>query len=369
MDATNRLASKYIAVDLNDTGKKLLSDYTSVEPTYKDKTYTAVESRELIEYGVINGKDSVTYSLKLWMDESVTIEDDAMNKSFLSKVSVVASQETFKPLLARYIVDLSRADTDELIFDDETADHNTRYIGANPNNYLCFDKDCTNGYWRVIGVMNNVETEEHGNQSLVKIIRAESIGNNKWDDNNVNDWTTSTLQENLNSGDWWTNNLADYDSLLETVTWNLGGYSTASEVLTRNWYIYERGTTVYSGRLTTWPGKVGLMYPSDYGYATSGGSTTDRNSCLLTALARWSNTDPDVNDCKNNDYLYLKSWEWTLTPYSGYSYSVFCVISTGYVRSNDVSDSIAVRPVGYLRSNTVILSGNGTKKTPWIIGA
>jgi hypothetical protein len=308
------------------------------------------------------------------MDESVTVDDDAMNKSFVSKVNIVASLGKFNPLLATTITDLARTDTTNLVYDDGTIDHNTRYIGANPNNYLCFDRNCTNGKWRVIGVMNNIETEERGTQSLVKIIKANSIGSYAWDTNNVNDWTTSTLQENLNSGDWWTKNLADYDDLLETVTWNLGGTNT-NALVASSFYNIERGTATYSGRPTTWSGKIGLMYPSDYGFATSGGTTTDRATCLATNLDSWALTNPDVSDCKNNDYLYLKSFEWTLTPGSDYSYSVFFVYSSGILKSYAnyygfyVMHLGEVLPSGYLRSSTVILSGNGTKETPWIIGA
>jgi hypothetical protein len=302
------------------------------------------------------------------MDESVTVDDDAMNKSFVSKVNIVASLGKFNPLLATTITDLARTDTTNLVYDDGTIDHNTRYIGANPNNYLCFDRNCTNGKWRVIGVMNNIETEERGTQSLVKIIKANSIGSYAWDTNNVNDWTTSTLQENLNSGDWWTKNLADYDDLLETVTWNLGGTNT-NALVASSFYNIERGTATYSGRPTTWSGKIGLMYPSDYGFATSGGTTTDRATCLATNLGSWNGSD--VSNCKNNDYLYLKSIEWTLTPNFANSVFVFYVNSAGRVYGNDyyAAHSYAVRPVGYLRSSAVILSGNGTSSSPWIIGA
>jgi hypothetical protein len=290
-----------------------------------------------------------------------------MNKSFVSKVNVVASLGKFNPLLATTIVDLSKSDTTNLVYDDGTIDHNTRYIGADPNNYLCFDRNCTNGKWRIIGVMNNIKTEERGTQSLVKIIKATSIGGTAWDSSNVNDWTTSSLQVNLNSGDWWTKNLADYDDLLETVTWNLGGTNT-NALVAGEFYNIERGTTVYSGRPTTWSGKIGLMYPSDYGYATSGGTTTDRAACLATTLGRWTSTDPDVSDCKNNDYLYLKSYEWTLTPYSGSSDYVFGVYSLGFVGYSAATASYAVRPVGFLKSSTEILSGNGTSSSPWIVG-
>jgi hypothetical protein len=213
--------------------------------------------------------------------------------------------------------------------------------------------------------MNNIETEERGTQSLVKIIRANSIGSNVWNSNGTNDWTTSTLQANLNSGEWWANNLVDYDDLLETVTWNLGG-TNATALVASSVYNLERGTTVYSDHEKTWSGKIGLMYPSDYGFATSGGSTTDRTTCLATALSKWGGTD--VSDCTNNDYLYSSKNEWTLTPYSDSSVRMFYVDSTGFINNGfSVSRSFAARPVGFLRSSTVILSGDGTSESPWII--
>lgn len=36
----------------------------------------------------------------------------------------------------------------------------------------------------------------------------------------------------------------------------------------------------------SWKGLVGLMYPSDYGYATSGGSITNRTTCLNKSLSK-----------------------------------------------------------------------------------
>jgi hypothetical protein len=243
-------------------------------------------------------------------------------------------------ILKDKIITLAESDTTNLAY-DETTDNNLRYIGADPDNYLCFDKECTNGRWRVIGIMNNIETKEHGTQSLVKIIRADSIGNIAWDGNNVNDWTTASLQTSLNSGDGelYTTYIKNYDSLFEIVTWNLGGtasYTSSSNGLASHFYGYERGTT------------------------------TDRATCLATALYSWYVSS--VSDCKNNDYLYLKSTEWTLTPYSGNSDFVFYVYSTGIVSRNySATDSNAVRPVGYLISNTKILSGDGTSDSPWII--
>ena len=118
---------------------------------------------------------------------------------------------------------------------------------------------------------------------------------------------------------------------IESVVWNLGGtasYTSASNGLASHFYGYERGTKVYSGHAPTWTGKIGLMYPSDYGYATSGGSTTDRTACLAKEMFNWDGSG--VSDCKNNDYLYKSSYyQWTLAPNSSRAYSVFYVVAGG----------------------------------------
>ena len=154
---------------------------------------------------------------------------------------------------------------------------------------------------------------------------------------------------------------------IESVVWNLGGtanYSSASNGLASHWYGYERGTTVYSGHAPTWTGKIGLMYPSDYGYATSGGSTTDRAACLAKEMYNWDGSD--VSDCKNNDYLLKSPAEWALTPYSSGSYYVFAVAGLGYVRYGYASSGYGVRPVAFLKSNISITDvGTGTSESPF----
>ena len=155
---------------------------------------------------------------------------------------------------------------------------------------------------------------------------------------------------------------------IESVVWNLGGtasYTSASNGLASHWYGYERGTKVYSGRRTTWTGKIGLMYPSDYGYATSGGSTTDRAACLAKEMYNWS--DSGVNDCKNNDYLYKSGYfQWTLAPYSSGSNSAFDVYASGRVTRNLAYDTYGVRPVAFLKSNISITNvGTGTSESPF----
>ena len=156
---------------------------------------------------------------------------------------------------------------------------------------------------------------------------------------------------------------------IEEVVWNLGGtntYNSASNGLASHWYGYERGTTVYTGRPTTWTGKIGLMYPSDYGYATSGGTTKDRAACLAEKLYNWSSSD--FSDCKDNDYLFKSNYhQWTLAPDSTDTANVFAVSRSGFVSTRGQISfySDAVRPALFLKSNIQVDKGAGTSTDPY----
>ena len=146
--------------------------------------------------------------------------------------------------------------------------------------------------------------------------------------------------------------------------WYLCGHSIVESTSASLWYTYERGIDVYNGRPTVWTGKIGLMYPSDYGYATSGGSTTNRETCLNTVLYNWDSSS--VNDCKNNNWLYDSSnIQWTLTSHSDTSSVVFDVSSNGSVSYSNANFSRAVSPALYLNSNVKISGGEGTESSPY----
>ena len=265
---------------------------------------------------------------------------------------------------------------------DGTVDNNLRYIGANPNNYVYFNCDDYNNpsnstceLWRIIGIFNE---NSHGisGEKLIKIIRSDSLGKIAWDSADTNDWSTASLQTTLN-GDY-LNGSGSYASsgikndttrnMIANVTWKLGGSSTYKDVTPSMFYERERGTTVYSGRPTTWQGKIALMYVSDYGYATSGGATTNKDACLAKELYNWESSS--YSDCKNNDWIFNSTNQWTLTPYSITSGNVFDVNLTGYVYSNYFADdSSEVRPSVYLTSNVSISGGDGTVNSPYTLKA
>ena len=289
---------------------------------------------------------------------------------------------------------LAKGETEELKFDN-TKDNNLRYVGANPNNYVTFN----NELWRIIGVFNNIDNGSGTKETRIKLIRDESIGNYSWDNKprgtgsstssyGSNDWTDSTLKEVLNNGPYWNRTSGDCPSgrdgattscdfstnglteeakrMISAAVWNLGGSSTYNDVTASMFYERERGTTVYSGRPTEWTGKIGLMYPSDYGYATSGGSTTDREACLNKELYSWNSSS--VSDCKSNDWLYNSSnYQWTLTPNASASSSAFYVRSDGFVNSSNALTARGVFPALYLNSNVKISGGSGMESNPFVL--
>ena len=242
---------------------------------------------------------------------------------------------------------------------DATADNNLRFIGADPNNYVSFN----NELWRIIGIFNNIDNGTGTKETRLKIIRSEPYNTSiEWDSNNTNDWTQASLQKELN-GTYLNSITSPYKEMISNVKWNLGGLSSSSNIPS-SFYTSERGTRVYNGRPTEWTGKIGLMYPSDYGYATSGGSGTDRNTCLNTALFNWDSSS--VSDCKNNDWLYDGSNnQWTITPHSSYSNFVFYVRTTRNVGSDRADRSNAVSPALYLISNVKISGGSGSSSDPY----
>ena len=283
------------------------------------------------------------------------------------------------------IIEAAYGENQDILAYDETVDNNLRYIGADPNNYVyfnCADYDSpsssTCDLWRIIGVFNE---NSHGTsgEKLVKLIRSDSLGNIAWDSANTNNWSTASLQTTLNgdylngSGSYASSGIKNdtTENMIANVIWKLGGtanYDSTSNGLASHWYGYERGTTVYSGRPTTWQGKIALMYPSDYGYATSGGSTTNREACLAKELYNWDSSS--YSDCKNNDWLFNSSTnQWTLTPYSSNSSGVFRVFNTGYVYNYAARNSFGFRPSVYLTSNVSISGGDGTMNNPYTLKA
>ena len=274
-----------------------------------------------------------------------------------------------------------------------------RYEGADPNNYICLDNKtsgtCSDSslLFRIIGLFDedtsNDGTTSNGSKKLLKVIDTNNYGGTdgkKWNSAGTNNWSTASLKTELN-GTYLTTLLgtsnvnSKLSSAIANAKWHLGGANDPNyQTLTaEDIYTEERDTSaIYSGNPSSIYAKVGLMYPSDYGYATVGGTTTDKSSC--PAIYNWSDTL--YSDCKNNDWLFTSqksSWgsnknEWLLSPYSSNSWCAARLYMEGSVifyGSYDVnSHSFAVRPTFYLDSSIlkIVGTGDGSSTNPYRIG-
>ena len=286
-----------------------------------------------------------------------------------------------------------------------------RYYGPSPNNYICLDMEgqstCADKHlYRIIGSIY----EENESTNRLKVIKATPLTDGttsvfSWDNKNIagakagkNLWATitsgnysnsltngCTLMQLLNSGAWWNGESGEYynddnpnapavtvnftnyklsdkaKSYITTSRYYLGGYNYNNDFpLTNEMYGYERGTLRYkTDRPLYWEGIVGLMYPSDYGYASG-------NTCIMNI--KLNNYD---GECKNKDWLWMNNssnysngFEWLI---SSLGEVVFTALSSGSVETFYVKKGASVRPTFYLTSTTSIISGTGSIDDPYLI--
>ena len=334
------------------------------------------------DFPAILNDQTITFNLIIQFPDNNENQDSEKGKTFNGKI--VINQN---PTLSDYISKLDL--TKNVLEVDKTKDENLRYVGANPKNYLKFNDD---EIWRIVGVFNNITTiDELGNEkkeSLVKIVRNDSLGDYSLDSSEsstnsgygVNEWSQADLMTELNTDYinpnpasettlWFNgsnnakNGSYNYDKNIKSksidkiakVRWNLGGYNTSS-ASALNMYNAERGTLHVSNpsdgiiRKDYWDGKIALIYPSDYGYAST--NTTCRGNL--------GSTDSNNNVyCKNENWLFNSAYQWTLSPYSGVADIVFLVLSGGRVYYYNASGPRGVRPALFLKSNVVIAGGTG----------
>ena len=326
---------------------------------------------------------------------------------------------------------LAKALEGTILEEDGTEDHNMRYIGVNPRNYVYFNCDDNSNptaetceLWRIIGVMNNIDDGTGNKETRIKLIRNESIGSYSWDTSDsainngygVNEWSQADVMKLLNPGYddesvggslYWNrtagtcynganngSSSCDFSNiglsseaklLIGEAIWNTGSVEkktswSASDGLSSHFYKYERSSNVGDAcrdmcancrgcndtikRNITWTGYVGLMYSSDYGYATSGGTT-----CSNSALPNWTKEGKTI--CYNNDWLYKSGFiQWTMTPasYTNAAYYGVTIQNNGWVRTEATMNvPNYIFPTLYLKSNVQIMGGEGTQIEPFVI--
>ena len=276
-------------------------------------------------------------------------------KSFNAKL--IIQQEEQKPTLSEYVISqYTGTQGDNALyyhnstFTNGAGDNSYRYAGASDsvNNYICLGSAATPcpdaNLFRIIGVF--------GDQT--KVIRAKSVGNKQWHTSNDNTWSSSSLNAYLN-GEYLTS-LGTLAAKIATTTWKAGGgaYANISQSVPKTAYQYEVGSSASS---TTVDKKIGLMYVSDYYYSASPSAWT---------LVGFNSSDETKDYCAatSTNWLYLSSFEWTISRLSDDTFNAFAVYNTGRVNNNFVTNSNAVRPSFNLESSVKYVSGSGSMSDP-----
>ena len=272
-------------------------------------------------------------------------------------------------------------------------DNSYRYSGANPNNYVCFGPGAENegicandNLYRIIGIFDD---DKDGNYQIKLIksdyVTSDMLGTDERDyvgaysfttsnykgsmetstiaayswnyDTSVseygsNNWITSEFNTiNLNTNYW--NYLGTtWQNLITPTTWHLGAMTSSSNTA-KVFYDGERNNAGYGSNSITHTDEIGLMYPSDYGYAAS-------PDAWVTNLNSYNNSI-----ITSNNWMYMGLSEWTIIPSSSDSYFVFVVYSIGFLINANAYNGYAARPVFYLESNVQLEGGSGTSNDPY----
>ena len=376
------------------------------------------EVNRLIDKVTLDVDKSANYKLRLWLDLK-DITDEAKEalvgqKIFLAlKINGIQNMENItiatdklialtnnKDNSGLYTITHAKDSTLQIGNDKDIIEY--RYRGASPKNHVTFN----NEVWRIIGVFPT--DDGTGNiENRIKLIRNESIGKDSWDegttaynytkndnlmllqDNNklkveylektnkydvmltapdacggVNNWARpASLNTELNTT--YLNSLdSTSKSMIGQTKYYLGGYESSS-ILTQDMYSYERkisGTAYYNDtNPNNWIGKIGLMYVSDYGYASSNcNNSTNLESC---------NNQNWLNNIISLNTNYPDSWTITASLEDYYRRTV----SSFYVNNQGVSDMYVcgmdsgkqIFPTVYLKSNVLITGGDGTSSNPY----
>ena len=239
-----------------------------------------------------------------------------------------------------------------------------RYEGSDPNNYIQMQKsDGTTEMWRIIGLFPDGESGEN-------VIRVRKVGYESaaYDTNQTNHWPNTTLYGTLSS----TYTLVNYKNTVNYKMY-LGGSNNLYNYTSANLYDMERmlnskgeagktSSTSYNSA-TTYVGSVGLMYPSDYGYAV-----------LASDCARTINPSnySGTSACYTNNWLYQGSSDiqWLISPKPSLV-NIACIVNgSGYVLNFNstavVTNSGSFSPVMALSAD-VMVTGSGTQSDPYVM--
>ena len=332
-----------------------------------------------------NTPQNITAELKLVnkvdIDQS-DLADKELTLTFTASNFSCTAEESNKGV--DYILNNSSS---EDLWNGELEKDGIRYVGTNPDNYICFgyndaltDCDFTNitntdlYAYRIIGVFENDEGEQH-----LKLIKKEALNTKyNWNTDYQKDitWEESDLYNGINGSYFltnptysymqdsaWTNKIATWNyTATNTKTYESSGMNYNNSIV-RQTYLHEMDRSTKTSSVGVWdtvPAKIGLMYVSDY--QLSLGSTAIDYINSTTMRVGWIHIG-------NNDSSAPSTTELTMTSYGLANSGIFMVWnvnSNGSVGFTTAIDLRSVRPVFYLTSD-ITITGEGSIANPFIV--
>ena len=365
---TQNESTPELLLTITDANGNAVSDITSL--AYK--TVTDGKGASISGYDITNksglitlfNNKEITASPTKTDEWNITVtlvnydKDQSNNAGTSFNAKLMIQKEAYKQTLVEYVKSQYTGTQGEnsLYYHNSSlangaGDNSYRYAGASDsvNNYICLGSDAATcpdvNLFRIIGVFGD----------KTKVIRAKSVGNQKWHTSGLNTWSSSSLNTYLN-GTYLTS-LGTLADKIATTTWKVGGNTSdnISSVVPATAYQNEVGSSASN---TTVDKKIGLMYVSDYYYSASPSAWT---------LVGYNSSDAtkDYRAATSTNWLYLGSYEWTISRGSDGMSSAFSVFGSGSVFSNRyVTASFGVRPSFNLESSVKYVSGSGSMSDP-----
>ena len=374
----------------NTEGLTTESEEKAVQTSILNKpTFSEVETDSgktvTITYPEGNGltyqyqKDSGSWEIATQVQQVEFTESGTL----VARVSDGTNEET-----ATYSVEIASAGSDLVemagvvetgdgLYKDAYEENVYTYRGANPNNYVTFNGE----QWRIISI--NIS------DNTIKILH-NGFSNRAFDTNNGRYQGSNEYCNSITNGcNIWGSSSTLYDVNLSPITElarevNGAKYKLPSQEADLNEYlngtyynglnetargmikedaVYKAGVLKLQSNQTIstdmqqvsaakWKGKIGLIDATEYVRASI------NSSCVSINTGTWTGG----NNCMANNWLYISSPYWTMTPYSsGGSSKVLFIASSGNIDENE-ADMYAtfVRPVVTLSPEVKITGGDGS---------
>ena len=285
-------------------------------------------------------------------------------KSFNAKL-MIQKEEYKLPTLAEYVVSQytgTQGDNGIYYHNSSLAngagDNSYRYAGASEsvNNFICFGSTTspcpTDNLYRIIGVFGENNHGVTGKQ-LVKLIKYDYATSNLLG-------TDGDYKDSSTPGSTYKGSLSKVDRYY----WNSKATNKASNTWSTSLLNKINLNTNYLNNIgTTWSNLIEDATWKVSGHSTRSVTPSEMYTAEITnATKTYGPSDGTL--IKTINWMYMGNYEWTISPYSSNSFSVFTLNDRGDVNNFAAGADYGSRPVLYLKASVLYAGGLGTKDSP-----